>query len=325
MTEILKNIFMAAIPLERSPLKELNSYIIKGKDRSLAIDVGFDADSSENAFMSALDEIGIPIEKLDVFLTHHHADHTGLIERLKSKCGKVYLSMADSYHVNNNFELAYWDNALSFQICMGFPADKKLIYTDHPAYSLGTRSYLNFTEVKDGDVLEYGGYTFTAVSLSGHTPGQMGLYDKEHAIFFCGDHILNKITPHITCWDFDNDYLGLFIENLKKVKSYNISHLFSAHRQLIEDPKSRIDGLLTHHDNRISAILTFLEKNGPACAYEVASALNWDFGKGVFKDFPAQQKWFATSEVLAHLEHLRRNNRVILSEIKNEVRYYAKC
>ena len=39
--EILKNLYRLPIPLVGNPLKELNAYLIKGKDRNLLIDTGF--------------------------------------------------------------------------------------------------------------------------------------------------------------------------------------------------------------------------------------------------------------------------------------------
>jgi glyoxylase-like metal-dependent hydrolase (beta-lactamase superfamily II) len=39
--EIAPNMYRTEIPLPRSPLKWLNSYIVKGGDRFLIIDTGF--------------------------------------------------------------------------------------------------------------------------------------------------------------------------------------------------------------------------------------------------------------------------------------------
>ena len=41
MKEIIPNIYSIPVPLPNNPLKELNAYLIKGPDRSLLIDTGF--------------------------------------------------------------------------------------------------------------------------------------------------------------------------------------------------------------------------------------------------------------------------------------------
>ena len=159
---------------------------------------------------------------------------------------------------------------------------------------------------------KYGGYDFEAIDLKGHTPGQVGLYDKNAGILFSGDHILERITPNINLWDFEQDYLGLFLENLKKVKTLNVKKLFSGHRALVSDANKRIDELMAHHDERLGYILDAL-RDGKTTIYEVAMELKWNCGGGYFGDFPAPQKWFSASEVFTHLEHLRRTGKVNLT------------
>ncbi len=149
----------------------------------------------------------------------------------------------------------------------------------------------------------YGGYTFDVLDLKGHTPGHLGLYEKEHRLLFSGDHILNKITPNICCWDFDNNYLGYFIENLKKITKLKINITFSAHRALVEDPYKRIEELIAHHARRLEHAREIL-RDRPSTAYECACLVKWDFLGGYFPDFPTSQKWFASSEMLAHLQAL---------------------
>jgi glyoxylase-like metal-dependent hydrolase (beta-lactamase superfamily II) len=305
MFEIAKNIYRFPVPLPGSPLKELNGYIVKGADRHLMVDVGFNMPEVLKATTDALKELDISLADTDIFLTHLHADHTGLIEELKKECGKIYISEPDSVHVNRNSEDSYWIECMSIQGHMGFPEDETLDYKDHPAYVGGTLTYADFEYVKEGMRFPYGGYNFEAIDLKGHTPGQMGLFDKETGVFFCGDHILNKITPNINLWDFEMDYLGLFLENLRKVRvTMDVKNLLSAHRAHVDNTNERIDQLIAHHDNRLNNVLSILV-SGKQTVYEVAMEVHWDYGGGFFGKFPAAQKWFAASEVFAHLEHLR--------------------
>jgi hypothetical protein len=40
--------------------------------------------------------------------------------------------------------------------------------------------------------------TYLNNSFPGHSPGHIGLYERKHRLFFCGDHILDRITPNNT-------------------------------------------------------------------------------------------------------------------------------
>ena len=320
MIEVAKNIYSFPIPLPGSPLKELNGYIIKGDKKHLMVDVGFNMPEVHKAVLNACSELSISLFDVDIFLTHLHADHTGAIEVLKHECGTIFISERDSIHVNRNSEEVYWAECLSIQGHMGFPEEETLNYRDHPAYIGGTLTNTDFVYVTEGMFFSYGGYDFEAIDIKGHTPGQMGLYDKSTGIFFGGDHILNKISPNINLWDFEKDYLGLFLENLKKVKTMNVKTLLSAHRAFLPDVNERIDQLLEHHETRLANILDILS-DGKTTIYEVAMEVPWDYGGGSFGNFPATQKWFAASEVFAHLEHLRILGKVSLNIDNNTYHY----
>ena len=84
VTEMMKNIYRIEVPLPKNPMKLLNSYLIRGKERSLIIDTGFNRPECREAMMSALDELHVDFDSTDIFLTHLHADHSGQIFSLKT-------------------------------------------------------------------------------------------------------------------------------------------------------------------------------------------------------------------------------------------------
>lgn len=302
--KILDNVFLVKVPLPGSPLREVNSYIFKGEGKNLLIDVGFNADESEKALRDAFLQLGLKWEETDIFITHLHADHTGCVERLKGECGRIYIGDYDGRDVNTMMMDDYWEKDMAIQKHMGLPKEEELHYTDHPAYRGGVTEPVNFTEAVDGEEISVGDYRFEIIDLSGHTPGGKGLYEPTKKILFCGDHIIQKITPNITAWDRKKDYLGLFMENLKKVQNMDVKTVYSGHRAVINDHRTRVDELLAHHQRRLSRILDILEE-GEKTIYQVALGVQWDFAGGYYGDFPPEQKWFAGDEVFAHLEHLK--------------------
>jgi len=163
-----------------------------------------------------------------------------------------------------------------------------------------------FDLIKDGDKINFGEYNFEVIDLSGHTPGQVGIYDKNHKILFSGDHILNKITPNISFWDFKyEDILGTYLKNLDKVYNMEVDTIYSAHRGIIDNPKFRIDELKKHYADRNAEVYNLLKEVEENSAAQMAAKMHWDYRAKNFEEFPNNQKWFATGEALANLEHLR--------------------
>ena len=76
LTKVAENIYRKTVPLPNNPLRDINAYIITG-ERTLLIDTGFNRPECEAALQSAFDELGI--KETDLFITHLHSDHCGLI------------------------------------------------------------------------------------------------------------------------------------------------------------------------------------------------------------------------------------------------------
>ena len=90
--EILSDLYRIEIPLPKSPLKALNSYIIRGRGRFLVVDTGWNLDECQREMSSSLKRLGVDLEKTDFFITHCHADHVGLVASLATDTSRVYLS-----------------------------------------------------------------------------------------------------------------------------------------------------------------------------------------------------------------------------------------
>ena len=98
--EIAHNIYRIGVPLTGNPLKELNSYLIKGKDRDLLIDTGFRNPECFDVLTGELKKLGSDISRRNVLLTHMHSDHSGLADLAAGAGRKIFISEKDrSYMV----------------------------------------------------------------------------------------------------------------------------------------------------------------------------------------------------------------------------------
>lgn len=301
--EILNGIYQIHIPLPGNPLKVLNSYLIKGRERNLLVDTGFNWPECKQAQLKAMTALGIDWADVDFFITHAHADHVGLVGELASKDTKVYCSKTDAQIVHNFMHSNYWAASDIYFSQHGYPPEKLHRKKDDIDDYISAGGDIDFTFVDEGNTFEVGGYKLKCIATPGHSPGHMCLYDAEKKLLFSGDHILGGITSNITSWGGKIDLLGLYLASLRKVDALEIDLVLPAHRELILDHHQRIAELIHHHDSRLAEILNIL-RNGAMNSYQTAAHMHWDLTYDSWDEFPDFQKWFATGEAMAHLEHL---------------------
>ena len=92
MREIKKNIFLETIPYENRHISPRNLYIIRGEDRSLMVDTSNNTERDWNILKGMVDALGIDCRKLDIFITHEHPDHTGLVPKLQTLGARAFMN-----------------------------------------------------------------------------------------------------------------------------------------------------------------------------------------------------------------------------------------
>ena len=320
--EIYPDIFKLEIPLPNNPLRALNSYIIKSEGRSLIVDTGFNTEEGRQILWAGLEETGASLGSTDLLVTHHHADHTGLSAALSREGAIVYSGETDGRMINEMTGLKEWTKLDGFIKIFGLEKDK-VSFIDHPGYRYCPKEPVEFRFVREGDRIAVGQYSFEIIDIPGHTPGHIGLYESKHKLFFCGDHILDKITPNIAFWGFDQDILAVYFDSLRKIREYDIDYLLTAHRNIIRDHKRRIDELLVHYKKRLEEVEEII-RNGPVTVRDTAASMHWEIKCSNWKDFPKPQKWFASSEAMSHLEHLYCKGRAERWTVEGVLQYKLK-
>ncbi|WMI81544.1 MBL fold metallo-hydrolase [Anaerotignum sp. MB30-C6] len=320
LTKVAENIYKKAVPLPNNPLREINAYIITG-EKNLLIDTGFNRPECEEALKSAFTELGI--ESTDLFITHLHSDHCGLVTKFATEKSTIFAGETDGELINFEAGNLYWRMLDDLFIKYGFPKAAFGRNTDiHPGRKYCHEGRVDFTYVEEGQVLYYGGYELEVVATPGHTPGHMCLYDRKKKIMFGGDHILGTITPNIcielSCENPLQDYLN----SLKKVEKLDVKLLLTSHGTPIEDMYGRIKELIGHHEERLAEVVQILGDEWKT-AYMVARDMTWEIDCKDWDDFPAPQKWFATGEAISHLQYLYFSGSISREE-KNGVYYYKK-
>jgi glyoxylase-like metal-dependent hydrolase (beta-lactamase superfamily II) len=116
--EVFPNIFRTKIPLPGSPLKAINSYLIRGGDRFLMVDTGMNRVECMEAMQSSLKELQVNLKHTDFFITHIHADHLGLVSELVQDSSKIYFNYPDTEIINDP---NHWEEIAVSALKNGFP------------------------------------------------------------------------------------------------------------------------------------------------------------------------------------------------------------
>ena len=305
--EVLPNLFRIKIPLPESPLKYLNSYVIRDPERCLIIDTGLNRTECLEAMQAGLRQIDVDLGKSDLFITHLHADHFGLVAKLASKSTNVFFSRPEK-ELMESWE--GFETMIEYAGRNGFPENELRAALDkHPGAKYGTEWIPELKVLEDGDQIQFGEYQFQCVTTPGHTMGHTCLYEPDKRLLVAGDHILIDITPNIQCWSDSQNPLKHYLASLDKVAGLPVDLVLPGHRRLISDHQARIGELKRHHAQRLAEVITILG-SGAMTAFEVASRMTWDLKCDDWDDFPVAQRWFATGEAISHLRLLEEEGKV---------------
>jgi len=318
--EILPDIYRIPVPLTGNPLKELNSYVIRGRGgRNLLIDTGFRREDCREAVLSGLKLLGVRMEDTDILLTHLHADHSGNAAELLCEGRKAYIGEIDQIQMEKHEQAAnsrnnHWMKRERFSRHGVRPDVLKEMFDNAPSRTMaGKEGVIRYTPLKEGQELAAGDYVLKAIHTPGHTPGQMCFAIEGTGAMVLGDHVLFDITPNITDWEGVEDSLGDYLASLDKIDRYEVTIPLPGHRGP-GNFHERIGALKAHHAARLDECYGIVANMDHAQLYEITASMKWRIRAASWEAFPAGQKWFALGECLAHLDHLVLTGRLLRHE-----------
>lgn len=315
------DIYEIHVDLPDNPLKYLNSYVIKGKTENLVIDTGFNRPECKKALCDGLHELNIDLKKTSLFLTHLHADHTGLVGLFADAGCPVYMHPDDYQYLVDSESGETWKFIEETFMREGMPEEDIKSQFSNQARKYSPHITFPNHPVVDGDVVRLADEDFTVIHTPGHTKGLCCLYLPKEKIFFTADHILFDITPNIQVWPHMRDSLEQYFKSLEKVRSLPVTLALPGHRHRKESIAERIDEIKIHHAKRLQEVLDIVKAHPGSTAFEIAPYMTWSMRGKKWPEFPPTQKWFAMGETLAHIEYLLHHGKLRRVEDAGLYRY----
>lgn len=271
-------------------INEIRVFLIPGLpgQRSLLVDAGFENEKSMKVLEDALRQLDIFYKDLDVFLTHKHHDHTGLARFLSEKGARIFMNPEEDRHpydclyYNTRSQKSMDGQTRVLRTAGVTPDGSPFLWEDlmkfneqlkspNKASFFGGRPY-PYLPVAEGQIFQYGGYTFQAVPLRGHTFGQMGLFDSGCSVLFSADQVIDGIVPIVATAYINEHLLQFYFQCLRTFEErYGGCTIYPAHKEAITDPSLAVHAILEAYEKKLELmrhILAFAAK--PMTIKEVA-------------------------------------------------------
>jgi len=168
----------------------------------------------------------------------------------------------------------------------------------------------------DGDEIELGKYRARIIETPGHTKGSVCFFLEKEGILFCGDTIIEHITPNAFIMLDDKEMLPVrlsqdeFYESLAKVKKLSPSVIYSAHGKAVSDIDKIINGYEKAFAERQEKVLSLVHA-GEKNVYKIARSLFPEIG-GLRLPL---EIFLSISEVYTNIQVLQKEGKVSLNII----------
>jgi glyoxylase-like metal-dependent hydrolase (beta-lactamase superfamily II) len=305
--EVGPGIYRIPLPLPNDGLRAVNVYAAAEGATVVLIDSGWALARSRGLLETALHEIGYQLRDVRRFLvTHAHRDHYTQAVAIRRELGtpialgqgerpglELILDATASVRVRQSDRLI---TAGAFELAATIrttPLDERVDDWAMPDAWLD-----------GGQEITVGNRTLRVVETPGHTRGHVVFYDASAQCLFAGDHVLPDITPSI---GVEPVWQGLpladYLDSLRLVRALPDARLLPAHGPPTDSVHRRVDELLDHHEERLSATAKAVD-HGADTAWEVARILRWTRRERRLDDLDLFNQMLATTETMAHLDVL---------------------
>jgi glyoxylase-like metal-dependent hydrolase (beta-lactamase superfamily II) len=302
--EVAPGVHRIPLPLPGDLLQAVNIYAISDGDQVVLIDGGWALEEAETLLAQGLATLGYELGDVREFLvTHLHRDHYTQAVALRRLHGgtvalgegeRACLEMMRTITSHPDVARLHEAGALEMSRMLAeWRGERDLLNWEHPDRWLD-----------DGVELPLNTRTLRVIATPGHTRGHVVFHDAGANALFAGDHVLPHITPSIGVeLNRPPSPLRDYLSSLELIRALPDARLLPAHGPVTESVHDRIDELLDHHEQRLTATADCI-RHGAHTAFGIAQQLTWTRRQRSYKDLDMFNQILAIFETMAHLRVL---------------------
>lgn len=313
-------IYPIMVPADNS-LQSYNFYLIQHEKALFLVDAGNANEACWEHLLRTLNSIGAAINDLDaIILTHNHADHTGLVNRIRAH-SDVPVYAHPNARVRLKRDRGFLEERAAFfeQLYLKMGCGQKAYdearrlrraIEDNQSQKIAE----DIATLKEGEAI----YGFQVFEIIGHSPDHIALFHEKSGILLAGDHILAD-TPTNALVEYDQNgkrtrSLEQYEYSLKKVAHLPLQAIYPGHGAIIRDPQKKITEKLARIDRRAERLIGQLgEPRTPA-----------QLAKRIYRKKYETLFSLVMSEAIGHLDRLETLQKVMKEE-RDGIYYYVNA
>lgn len=246
------------------PVGDVHTYLLKGDTLSL-VDAGVKTREAWDVLKTQLKACGYhPRDIEQIILTHHHPDHTGLVDEFPRVRSIIAHGDVDVWLRKDETFFQWYESFFITAFARWGVSGHYLASLDKlraPLQYAGNEEVTSI--IKDGDRLP-GHPDFRVIETKGHAQTHLSFLRDDDGTFIAGDHLL----PHMSSnplleapYTKENSRPKPLLEyrmNLKKCLDLQIQTIYPGHGSPFSDFRTLITERLKKQDNRAKKLLTFM-------------------------------------------------------------------
>lgn len=206
------------------PLLRCNIWLIRGSERDALVDSGLGVISLKQAVDHLFEK------HVTAVATHYHLDHVGSLCDFDDRV--IHRLEADELiksEMGGLLKTDYTDDEVRSIEALGYPLPEELLSAlPYKGYDLATYTVPRTTAtrtVDEGDVVDIGNRQFEVLHLPGHSPGSIGLWEKESGTLFSGDAVYDG--PLLD--DMEDSSIPDYIRTMKRLRELPVRVVHAGH------------------------------------------------------------------------------------------------
>lgn len=309
--EVRPGVWSIAVPFINNPMRYTLCYLLVGDGETALVDPGWDSDEGWEVLKAGLAVAGLgPADVTGIVVTHLHPDHLGMAARLRAASGawvalganeplpSHWRSEPDRFVAEDRMQFTQWGVPQEFLDEVTFHAD---------AWQQMTNLAVPQLRLADGALLPVAGLAVRVLATPGHTPGHICLVDEANGLFLTGDHVLPRITPHVSLEaQAQIDPLGDYLNSLEIMGAGADMEVLPAHEYRFRGLQDRVVELRQHTLDRSREVIAVLDAGRAETVWEVSKQLTWSRGFDSLHGFTLR---LALAETASHLVYLAARGR----------------